>query len=143
MTLFFPDLEAKYKREARAEERARVRALNSAWYARLQEAERKGEPFDEPLPLIDDEDEDVNDRGYWARLGRNLMTLFFPDLEAKYRRDERAKQEAKRLVERLADRAANDAWYSRQQDALRRGEPFDEPPPWVDDEDGRDVGDNR
>ena len=143
MTLFFPDLEAKYKREARAEERAKVRAAMMAWYARQQDALRKGEPFDEPLPLMDDEDRDVNDIGYWARLGRNLMTLFFPDLEAKYRRDERAKQEAKRLVERLADRVANDAWYSRQQDALRRGEPFDEPPPWVDDEDVGDAGANR
>ena len=71
--------------------------------------------------------------------GMHLMTLFFPDLEAKYRRDERAKQEAKRLAERRAERAANRAWYSRQQDALRRGEPFDEPPPWVNDEDVGDV----
>ena len=56
MTLFFPDLEAKYKREARAEERAKLCAANSAWYARLQEAERKGEPFDEPPPWVDDEE---------------------------------------------------------------------------------------
>ena len=62
MTLFFPDLEAKYKREARAEERAELRAANRAWYARQQEAKRKGEPFDEPPPLVDDEDVDVNGR---------------------------------------------------------------------------------
>ena len=54
MTLFWPDLEAKYRRE----ERAKVRAENSAWYARLQEALRKGEPFDEPPPWEDDEDVD-------------------------------------------------------------------------------------
>ena len=58
MTLFFPDLEAKYRREARAEERAKQLAVNSAWYARLQEALRKGEPFDEPPPWEDDEDVD-------------------------------------------------------------------------------------
>lgn len=74
--------------------------------------------------------------------GRHLMTLFWPDLEAKYRKDERAKQEAKRLAERRADRAAYNAWYVRQQDALRRGEPFNEPPPWMDDED-RDVNGRR
>ncbi len=57
------------------------------------------------------------------------MTLFFPDLEAKHRREERAK---------LC--AANRAWYARQQNALRKGEPFDEPPPLVDDEDGNVNG---
>lgn len=62
MTLFFPDLEAKYKRERRAEERAELRAANKAWYARQQEAKRKGEPFDEPPPLLDDADRDVNGR---------------------------------------------------------------------------------
>ena len=56
------------------------------------------------------------------------MTLFFPDLEAKYRREERAKV-----------RAAMKEWYARYQDALRRGEPFDEPPPLLADEDG-DAG---
>lgn len=74
--------------------------------------------------------------------GRHMMTLFWPDLEAKYRKDERAKQEAKRRVERAAERAANNAWYTRQQDAKRKGEPFDEPPPWIDDEDG-DVNGRR
>lgn len=63
--------------------------------------------------------------------GRYLMTLFFPDLEAKHRRDERAKL-----------REANRAWYARQQAALRRGEPFDEPPPLLNDEDG-DVNGRR
>ena len=63
------------------------------------------------------------------------MTLFFPDLEAKYRRDERAKQETKRRAERRAENAAIMEWYARQQNALRRGEPFDEPPPLLDDED--------
>ena len=129
MTLFFPDLEAKYRRE----ERAKVRAAMNAWYARQQDALRKGEPFDEPLPLLDDEDGDVNARGYWARLGRNLMTLFFPDLEAKYKREGRAEERA-----RL--RALNRAWYARLQEAERKGEPFDEPPPWVDDEDGDGDG---
>ena len=62
MTLFWPDLEAKHRREARAEERAELRAANRAWYARQQEAKRKGEPFDEPPPLVDDEDVDVNGR---------------------------------------------------------------------------------
>ena len=63
------------------------------------------------------------------------MTLFWPDLEAKYRREERALQEAKRRAERAADRAANNAWYARQQEAKRKGETFDEPPPWMDDAD--------
>ena len=67
--------------------------------------------------------------------GRHLMTLFWPDLEAKYRREERALQEAKRRAERAADRAANNAWYARQQEAKRKGETFDEPPPWMDDAD--------
>ena len=58
MTLFFPDLEAKHRRE----ERAKLRAANRAWYARMQDALRKGEPFDEPPPLVDDADEDVNGR---------------------------------------------------------------------------------
>ncbi len=58
MTLFWPDLEAKHRRE----ERAKMRVAISAWYARLQEANRKGEPFDEPPPLLDDADEDVNGR---------------------------------------------------------------------------------
>ena len=62
MTLFFPDLEAKYKREGRAEERAELRVAMRAWYARQQEAKRKGEPFDEPPPLLNDEDGDVNGR---------------------------------------------------------------------------------
>ncbi len=66
------------------------------------------------------------------------MTLFFPDLEAKYRKDERAKQEA----ERRAENAAIMEWYARQQNALRRGEPFDEPPPLLTDED-RDVNGRR
>ena len=139
MTLFFPDLEAKYRRE----ERAKIRAAMSEWYARQQDALRKGEPFDEPLPLVDDEDGDVNRSRYWAQLGRNLMTLFLPDLEAKYRKDERAKQEAKRRTERTAERTANRAWYARLQEAERKGEPFDEPPPWVDDEEGGDAGDGR
>ena len=63
--------------------------------------------------------------------GRHLMTLFWPDLEAKYRKDERAKL-----------RDANNAWYARLQEALRKGEPFDEPPPWMDDED-KDVNGRR
>ena len=58
MTLFFPDLEAKHRRE----ERAKLRAANRAWYARMQESMRKGEPFDEPPPWEDDEDMDVNGR---------------------------------------------------------------------------------
>ena len=58
MTLFFPDLEAKYRRE----ERAKARTANRAWYARYQEAMRKGEPFNEPPPWEDDEDMDVNGR---------------------------------------------------------------------------------
>ena len=131
MTLFFPDLEAKYRRE----ERAKMRVAMNAWYARQQDALRKGEPFDEPLPLIDDEDEDVNDRGYWARLGRNLMTLFFPDLEAKYKREGCAEGRAE---ERAEQRVAMRAWYARQQEAKKKGEPFDEPPPLLNDED-RDV----
>ena len=131
MTLFFPDLEAKYRRE----ERAKMRVAMNAWYVRQQDALRKGEPFDEPLPLIDDEDEDVNDRGYWARLGRNLMTLFFPDLEAKYKREGRAE-------ERAEQRVAIRAWYARQQEAKKKGEPFDDPPPLLNDEDG-DAGANR
>ena len=58
MTLFWPDLEAKHRRE----ERAKLREANRAWYARQQEAMRKGEPFDEPPPpLVDDDDGDVND----------------------------------------------------------------------------------
>ena len=61
MTLFFPDLEAKYKREARAEAQAEQRVAIRAWYARMQEARRKGEPFDELPPLMDD-DGDVNGR---------------------------------------------------------------------------------
>ena len=63
--------------------------------------------------------------------GRHLMTLFWPDLEAKHRREERAKL-----------RDANRAWYARQQEAMRKGEPFDEPPPLVDDDD-RDVNGRR
>ena len=59
------------------------------------------------------------------------MTLFFPDLEAKYRQEERAVQQAKQRAERAAIRE----WYARQQNALRRGEPFDEPPPLADDDD--------
>lgn len=125
MTLFFPDLEAKYRRE----ERAKMRVAMNAWYARQQDALRRGEPFDEPLPLLDDEDGDVNARGYWARLGRNLMTLFFPDLEAKYKREGRAE-------ERAEQRVAIRAWYARQQEAERKCEPFDEPPPLLNDEDG-------
>ena len=66
------------------------------------------------------------------------MTLFFPDLEAKYRREERAVQQAKQRAERAAIRE----WYARQQNALRRGEPFDEPPPLMDDED-EDVNGSR
>lgn len=66
--------------------------------------------------------------------GRHMMTLFWPDLEAKYRKDERAKQEAKRRAERRAENAAIMEWYARQQNALRRGEPFDEPPPLMDDD---------
>ena len=62
MTLFFPDLEAKYRREARAEAQAEQRVAIRAWYARQQDALRKGEPFDEPPPLLDDADEDVNTR---------------------------------------------------------------------------------
>ena len=62
MTLFFPDLEAKYKREGRAEERAEQLAVNSAWYARQQEAMRKGEPFDEPPPWANNGDGNVNGR---------------------------------------------------------------------------------
>ena len=63
--------------------------------------------------------------------GRHIMTLFWPDLEAKHRREERAKL-----------REANRAWYARQQEAMRKGEPFDEPPPLVDDDDG-DVNGRR
>ena len=130
MTLFFPDLEAKYRRE----ERAKMRAVVKAWYARQQDALRRDEPFDEPPPWEDDEDEDDKDKRYRAQrkqrasFGRKLMTLFFPDLEAKYRREGREEERAKLY-------AANRAWYARYQDALRRGEPFDEPPPWMDDED--------
>ena len=57
-------------------------------------------------------------------MGMNPMTLFWPDLEAKYSREERAKV-----------RAANRAWYARYKDALRRGDPFDELPPLLADED--------
>lgn len=57
MTLFFPDLEAKYKREARAALSAAIRE----WYARQQVALSRGEPFDEPPPL-DDEDGNGKDR---------------------------------------------------------------------------------
>ncbi len=59
------------------------------------------------------------------------MTLFFPDLEAKYRREERAKV-----------RVAMNEWYARYQDALRRGELFDELPPLLSDEDGN-AGDGQ
>ena len=59
------------------------------------------------------------------------MTLFFPDLEEKYRREERAVQQAKQRAERAAIRE----WYARQQNALRKGEPFNEPPPLMDDAD--------
>ena len=58
MTLFWPDLEAKHRRE----ERAKLREANRAWHARQQEALRKGEPFDELPPLMDDEDGDGNGR---------------------------------------------------------------------------------
>ena len=71
-------------------------------------------------------------------VGRYLMTLFLPNLEAKYRREERAVQEAKRR----AEREANSAWYARMQEAKRKGEPFDEPPPWVNDV-GEDVNGKR
>ena len=60
------------------------------------------------------------------------MTLFFPDLEAKYRREERAKIQAEMRVERAAIRA----WDARMQEAKRKGEPFNEPPPWMSEEDG-------
>ena len=65
--------------------------------------------------------------------GRYLMTLFFPDLEAKYRREGRAEAQAEQRVAIME-------WYARQQNALRRGEPFDEPPPLMDDEDGNVNG---
>ena len=55
MTLFFPDLEAKYRRE----ERAKVRVAMNEWYARYHDALRRGEPFDEPPPLLADEDVDA------------------------------------------------------------------------------------
>ena len=61
MTLFFPDLGAKYRREARAEERVKVRAAMKDWYARYQDALRRGEPFDELPPLLADEDGDAGD----------------------------------------------------------------------------------
>ena len=63
--------------------------------------------------------------------GRHLMTLFWPDMEAKYRKDERAK-----LLE------ANRAWYVRLQEAMSKGEPFNEPPPFMD-EDGKNVNGRR
>ena len=135
MTLFFPDLEAKYRRE----ERAKMRSVVKAWYARQQDAFRRNEPFDEPPPWEDDEDKDDKDKRYRAQgeqrasLGMKLMTLFFPDLEAKYKREGREEERAKLC-------AANNAWYVRLQESKRKGEPFDEPPPWMDDEDGETGG---
>ena len=39
------------KQQRRAEGRAEVEAKVEAWNNRRLEAERKGEPFDEPLPI--------------------------------------------------------------------------------------------
>ena len=43
---------AKWAEEAREEGRAEVRADLEAWYARMEAAKARGEPFDEPPPGV-------------------------------------------------------------------------------------------
>ena len=50
--------------EVRAKERRRMKRYNSrlkAWNARRLKSEAEGEPFDEPLPYFDDDDEAEGD----------------------------------------------------------------------------------
>jgi flagellar biosynthesis/type III secretory pathway protein FliH len=42
--------------EGRAEERAEIKKRLEAWNARRIEAANRGEPFDEPIPLLDEPD---------------------------------------------------------------------------------------
>ena len=45
--------------EGRAEERAEIKKRLEAWNARRIEAANRGEPFDEPVPLLDETDSGI------------------------------------------------------------------------------------
>ena len=58
-------------------------------------------------------------------------------VENSKRRQEKADEKAAKKG-RAEVEAENKAWYKRQQEALAKGEPFDEPPPGVDQEELED-----
>ena len=130
MTLLFPDAREKYRKHWLAEGRELGKAEGRADIAE-QHAEYAGK------------------RAVMAEMRAEKAEQLAKMADKRAARAEQISEHAERRAEQAerradrAERATNRAWYSRQQDALRRGESFDEPPPWVDDEDGGDAGDGQ
>ena len=69
---------------------------------------------------------------------RYLNNKFVEPLRRQLRQEglEQGREESREQVQMLKMRTLD--WYARQQAALAKGEPFDEPPPFIESPNGKD-----